>query len=86
MKKFEIIGILAAAETFSREEGATKELEKILRDTESEKQSISPEAVTITEEESLYTAFSTLVAHHCVPQMVAAVINKYTELGHALVE
>lgn len=86
MKKFTLIGILAAAKCFSREEGANAQLEKALRDIESKKQSIAPEEITTTDEASLYVAFSELVAGHCLSKMVDAVINKYAELGHELVQ
>jgi len=85
MKKFTIIGILAAAKCFSRQEGANEDLEKALRNTESEKQSKAPEEIVVVEEQSLYTVFSTLVAIHCLDKMVDAVVRKYKELGHELV-
>lgn len=86
MKKFTLIGILAAAESFSREKGATQNLEKSLRDIESEKQSKNPTDVTSTDEASLYAAFAEVVAAHCLSKVVDAVINKYTELGHEINE
>lgn len=86
MKKFTIIGILAAAECFSREEGASTTLEDALRHVESKRQSIALEAVVTVDEQSLYDAFGLLVAGHCLSKMVTAIVKKYTELGHALVE
>lgn len=86
MKKFTIIGIVAAAECFSREKGATQKLEKTLRGIESEKQSITPEAVTNTDEASLYAAFAETVAAHCLSKVVDAVISKYTQLGHEVIQ
>ncbi len=85
MKKFTIIGILAAAKCFSRQEGANEDLEKVLRNTESEKQSKAPEEIVVVEEQTLFDVFSTIVESHCLSKMVAAVVKKYKELGHELV-
>jgi hypothetical protein len=84
--KFTLIGILAAAKCFVKREGANESLESLLRDLESKKQSKAAEEITIIDEESLYIAFTDLVAHQCVSNMVEAVVEKYTELGHEVIE
>ena len=85
MKSFTIIGILAAARCFSRQESANVNLEKALRETEGKRQNKMPEEVVIIEEQSLYDVFSMIVPSHCLDKMVVAVVNKYTALGHELV-
>lgn len=86
MHKFTITGILAAAKFFSRKENANEGLENELRTLESQKQSKSPEEITMVDEDSLFTAFSSSVAIHCVSQVVAAVINKYSDLGNEILQ
>jgi hypothetical protein len=86
MKQFTLIGILAAAKCFGRQEGANEALEEDLRGIESTKQAKAAEEITTVDTGSLYSAFATLVASHCVGNMVSAVLEKYTELGHEVIQ
>jgi hypothetical protein len=86
MKQFTLIGILAAAKCFSREEGANESLELLLRDLERPKQAKMAAEITTVDTESLYIAFANLVHSGCVSTMVSAVLEKYTELGHEVIQ
>ncbi|MEI6672073.1 MAG: hypothetical protein WCL02_01610 [bacterium] len=86
MRKFTITGILAAAKFFSRKEGANESLENELRNLESQKQSKPPEEITMVDEDSLFIAFSSSVAIHCVSEVVAAVTKKYSDLGNEILQ
>ncbi|MEI7558884.1 MAG: hypothetical protein WCJ45_09240 [bacterium] len=85
MKKFEIKGIIAAADVFSKKEGATTALAITLRDLQSRKENLMPEEIQWVDETTIYEGFESFVMPHCAAKVANDVISKYYELGYEFV-